>query len=389
MIIKGGKAFIDNAFLDRDIRILDGKIAEVGDNLSGDEMIDAKGMLVTPGLIDPHVHLREPGATSKEDFYTGSRAAVAGGFTTVIDMPNNPMPTVTKERLDEKKELSKKAICNVLFHFGATATNYSDVRAADPDSLKIYLGKTTGNMLIDESFAKRHFEEFPRDRPIVLHACSDLEDEEKNLEETYRIQEQVYRAANGRRLHIAHASTKKEITMAKQHPNITVEVAPHHLLLSTRDFERLGRMKNVFPTLKSPQKQLMLQSAMELADCIATDHAPHTVEDKEAGAAGFPGLETSLAAMLDLCNRGIADRHWVISRMTSKVAEIFNLKGKGRLKEGYDADITIIDPNKEWKVDGGLFETKCKWSPFEGFRFKGKAKTVIKEGKIIFDNFSF
>lgn len=387
MIIKGGKAFIENSFLDRDIRFEDGKIIEIGRNLQGEELIDAKGLLVTPGLIDPHVHFREPGATKKEDFFTGSKAAVAGGFTTVIDMPNNLIPTTTKERLDEKIELSKKAICNVFFHFGAT-DNYDEIKKANPNSLKLYLAKTTGDLLVDLQFAKRHFEEFPKDRPIVLHACSDIEEEEKNIFSTIDLQEKVYDMAGKRRLHLAHASTKQEIQLAKKH-NVTVEVAPHHLLLSTNDYERLGNMKKVFPTLKSPQKQLMLLSSLEMADCIATDHAPHTIEDKEAGAAGFPGLETSLSAMLNLCNRGLIDKMWVFSRMTENVANIFNLKGKGYLKPGYDADITITDPNHEWIVDGSSLETKCKWSPFEGFRFKGKAKTVVKEGKIIYDDFSF
>ncbi|MBN1170389.1 dihydroorotase family protein [Candidatus Micrarchaeota archaeon] len=388
MIIKGGKAFIDGAFLEKDILIEGGKIRGIG-AFSAGKIIDAKGMLVVPGLIDPHVHLREPGDSYKEDFLTGSRAAIAGGFTTVMDMPNNSVPTITAENYEKKKKLAKKAICDVILHFGATADNVSEVKKANPPSLKLYLAKTTGSLIVDLETAKKHFDSFPKERPIVLHACSDKEDEEENLKETYDLQQKVYRIARGRRLHLAHVSSKKEISMAKQHSNVTTEAAPHHLLLSTKDYPRLARMRNVLPTLKSPQKQIMLLSALEKVDCIGSDHAPHTIEDKDAGAAGFPGLETSLGAMLDLCNRGICDKIWLMQRMTENVADAFNLKDRGRLKPGYLADITIIDPKKEWEVRGADFETKCRWSPFEGFKFRGKAKTVIKNGKIIYDEYHF
>jgi dihydroorotase (multifunctional complex type) len=391
LLVRGGKAFVDGKFIESDILIEEGKISRVGENLSGDEYIDAKGMLVLPGLIDPHVHLREPGATQKEDFKTGSQAAIAGGFTTVLDMPNNPIPTTTKERYDEKIRLAKeKAICDVGFFFGGTDDNFDEVKKTDPPFMKLYLGKTTGELLLKKpDSVRRHFESFPKDRPIVLHACHDSEDEEENLRETYEIQERAIALALmvGRRIHIAHASTKKELTLAHKYPNVTAEVAPHHLFLSDKDIERLDGMQYVYPPLRSEQKRLMLLSAATLADCIATDHAPHTVEEKEDGAAGFPGLETSLALMFNACEHGFLDKIWVVQRMSEKPAELFNLKGKGKLEPGFAGDVTIVDHKKEWEVDPRLMYSKCKWSPYEGMKLKGKVHTVIRGGKVVFEEY--
>jgi dihydroorotase len=393
LAIRNGTAFIKGQYQHTDILIEGGRITKIGADLKGDESINAAGMIVLPGLIDPHVHLREPGETSKEDFITGTRAAIAGGFTTVIDMPNNSTPTITKERLIEKQKLAEeKALCDVRFHFGGTDDNFEEVKRADPDSLKLYLGLTTGNMVLKnpDSVAK-HFRSFPKDRPIVLHACDHSENEEKNLEKTFSTVEGAVSLAKdmGRRIHIAHASTKKEVTLAKSYAGCTVEVAPHHLFLSKDDESGLGDFSKVFPPLRSEQKRIMLWSALDLVDCIATDHAPHTVEDKELGAAGFPGLETSLALMFDACSRGLLDKIWVAQRMSENVARIFNLKRKGKLEIGFIGDVTIVDPAKVWTVKGSGLETKCRWSPFEDRELKGKVKTVVKKGKIIYEDYRF
>jgi dihydroorotase len=392
LLIKGGTVFLGEKFEKLDILVEGGKISKVGGALSGDETIKADDMLVVPGLIDPHVHLREPGDTYKEDFLTGSKAAIAGGFTTVFDMPNNLRPTITKERLDEKILLSKKALCDILFHFGGTDDNFGEVKKADPQYMKLYLGHTTGSMILRKPDSlERHFAEFPKDRPITLHACDHREDEEENLKATYETIENAVALAKkyDRRIHIAHASTKKEILLAKKHAKCTVEVAPHHLFLSTNDQERLGQLRRVYPPLRSEKKRIHLWSALETVDCIATDHAPHTIEDKEKGAAGFPGLETSLALMLRGCAMGLIDKIWVFQRMSERPAEIFGLRGKGKIMPGFIADIAIIDPKREWEVLGSEQYTKCKWSPFDGMTLKGKVHTVIKDGKPIYENYSF
>lgn len=393
LAIKGGTAFIGGSFVVKDILLEDGTIARTGANLNGDESIDASGLLVLPGLLDPHVHLREPGDTYKEDFKTGGRAAIAGGFTTVIDMPNNSVPTTTAERLKEKQKLAReKAACDVLFHFGGTDTNFSEVKKANPQSMKLYLGKTTGELMLkNPGSLEKHFSGFARDRPIVLHASDDDGDEEKNLERTCaNIANCVSLASKtGRRIHLAHASTEKEVLLARKCPACTVEVAPHHLFLSSKALEKLGPYGKVYPPLRSEQKRLALWHVLESVDCIASDHAPHTLEDKEEGAAGFPGLETSLALMLDACSKGLLDREWVALRMTENVARAFNLKNRGKLETGYCGDVTIVDYRKAWKVDGSELETKCRWSPFDGMELKGRVCTVVKNGKIVYEEGQF
>ena len=392
LAVKNGKAFIGGSFVSKDILIDGGKIAKIGTGLKGDENVDASGMLVLPGLIDPHVHLREPGDTYKEDFATGGRAAIAGGFTTVIDMPNNKIPTITAERLKEKEKLAKNAPCGVLFHFGGTDDNLDEVRTANPHSLKLYLGKTTGELMLNNPDSmQKHFAAFPKGRPVVLHACGHEKNEAKDLEQTHSNIESALSAAKplGRRIHIAHVSTENEILLAKKYSGCTVEVAPHHLFLSKKDMERLGPYGKVYPALRSEQKRIKLWSVLHMADCIATDHAPHTIEDKEAGAAGFPGLETSLALMLDACGKGLLDRIWVAQAMSENVAKAFNLPDRGRLETGCRGDVTIVDQKKSWKVDGSELQTKCRWSPFDGMRLKGKADTVILNGKIVYEEGQF
>jgi dihydroorotase len=393
LVIKGGIAFLDSFFDQKDILIEDGRITGIGSSLDGDETIDAKGKLVLPGLIDPHVHLREPGDTYKEDFVTGSKAAIAGGFTTVIDMPNNAVPTTTMKRLEEKKRLAKKkAYCDVFFHFGGTDDNFDEVKKADPVSLKLYLGKTTGELLLkDPKSVERHFDNFPKEKPIVIHACGESPDPGTNLEQTHDRAEAALSLAGtmGRRVHLAHASTEKEVLLAQRCRSCSVEVTPHHLFLSSDLREKMGNFANVSPPLRSEEKRIYLWNVLEMVNCIATDHAPHTVEDKEDGAAGFPGLETSLALMLNACDNGLLDKIWVVQRMSINVAKYFNLKGKGSLRKGFAGDITIVDHKKEWKIEGAKMQTKCKWTPFEGKKVKGRVHTVVRGGKPVYEEYAF
>jgi len=393
LVIKNGLVFLGDSFEKKDVSIENGLIKAIDNNLQGDETIDADGFFVLPGLIDPHVHLREPGDDYKEDFTTGGRAAIAGGFTTVIDMPNNKIPTTTKERLEEKIKLAKeKALCDVFFHFGGTDDNFDEIREADPISLKLYLAKTTGELMLhDSNSLEKHFVNFPKDRPIVLHACGDSKDQKENLDQGYSTTENALDLASKieRKVHLAHASTKKEIEIAKGHKTCTIEVAPHHLFLSTNDAEKLGAFKNVYPILRSETERTDLWGSLQMVDCIATDHAPHTVEDKKAGASGFPGLETSLALMLTACDQGLIDRVKTLQKMSENPGKIFKLGNRGKIAPGYVGDVTIVDPKKEWIVQGSEFETKCKWSPFEGRSLKGKVHTVIKEGKIKYAEYEF
>lgn len=390
IVIRNGNVFFKGHFEKLEIGIEEDKIVKISKKVEGDSYFDASNMLVLPGLIDPHVHFREPGATYKEDFETGSRAAVAGGFTTVMDMPNNTIPTTTVQRLNEKKALARrKAVCSVLFHFGATDNNFQDVMNARPLSMKVYLGKTTGGLhLRNPTSLEKHFQYY--DGQFVFHADTSEGTEEEQLSATLKNIEEIGKLSDRykRESHIAHASSGNMIELSKS-LGLTVEVAPHYLFLSKKDADKLKHLGTVYPNLRDEKMRKSLWGRLSKADCIATDHAPHTIEDKEKGAHGFPGLETSLALMLSAYHSKKLKLEWIIERMSEKPAEIFKLNEIGRITEGYSADITILDLKKEWKVKGEELYTKCKWSPFEGKKLKGKVKSVFHKGKLIFDKYGF
>lgn len=389
LCIKNGLVFFDNGFANLDILVEDGTITKIGRNIKSDSYYDATGCVVVPGLVDPHVHLREPGAEYKEDFRTGTMAAVAGGFTTVIDMPNNPMPTVTRQRFDEKRVLAeKKALCNVFFHFGATDNNQGEAKKAGAFSMKVYLGKTTGELYLRKHDSlEKHFQAF--DGVFVFHASVSEGNEAEQIEKTVQ---NIFLAGelgkrHRRRVHIAHLSAAKELDAALRF-GFSTETAPHYLFLSSKDAEKLGKFGTVYPNLRSePVKRALLENLQKM-NCIATDHAPHTPEDKEQGAHGFPGLETSLGLMLKLYWERIVPLEWIMRAMSINAASLFGLDA-GELKKGARADITIIDLKKEWKVKGSELYTKCGWSPFEGRALKGKAKAVFVNGNLVYDDFSF
>ncbi len=390
-VIKGAKVFIDGVFVSAEVLIEGRKIARIGKSLKGDKILDAKGLVLVPGLIDPHVHLREPGAEYKEDFRTGTRAAIAGGFTTVMDMPNNNPPTTTFARLEEKKELAKKAVCDVRFHFGGTDDNFAEVRKVNPASMKIYLGLTTGELYLRKTDSLiRHFENIYPESVLFFHA-STHGPEEQSLSETLDNIKQIGSLSERfmRKFHIAHASSGNEITLTKAYGRGTVETAPHYLFLSSKDAEKLGKLGTVYPNLRSPEVRKSLWPKLEQADCISSDHAPHTLDDKEEGAHGFPGLETSLSLMLDACSRKLLPLEWVITRMSLNPARIFGLENLGEIAVGNTANLTLIDLKKEWTVKGEELETKCKWSPFEGKKLKGKVHSVFYNGKLVLEDGEF
>lgn len=380
MLVTNGKIFSKGRLIERDILIENSMIKTVGhveqcDAEKVEERIDAKGMLILPGLIDVHVHMREPGDTYKEDFKTGSRAAIAGGITTVLDMPNNKLPIATAERLEEKQKLATNAICDVFCYMAATEDNFNEIKRANPLSLKIYLSKTTGNLLVrDKKAIARHFQNF--NKKISVHA--------EGMDEITTLTSLV----NNSRLHLAHATTEKEINAVKSAGGST-EVTPHHLFLSKKHEEKLGNLGWVKPPLRDETDRTALWSVLDKIDCIATDHAPHTLEDKKNGAYGFPGLETSLSLLLNAYNAGLIPLASVVQKMAVNPAALFGLNDRGEITDGKKADLVFIDIRQEWRVKGEELETKCKWSPFEGWKLKGKAKIVIKDGWVIYEDGEF
>jgi dihydroorotase len=395
MIIKNARFYLNGKLANKDIKTEGGSISAIG-SFKG-KGIDASGLFVFPGLIDPHVHLRDPGLTNKEDFHSGTRAALRGGFTTVLDMPNTIPPTTTKKALLEKRKIAKKkAVCDYGLHFGAAEGNFSEVKAAKPASLKLYMGESTGSLQIGGKAMEKHFSTFPKNKPIILHA-EDAETiksmEAAGLGRAPMAEQVAILRANAaaqkakRVIYFAHTTTAEAASLAKSRRDSLVEVSPHHLFLSIdKDLKYLKRRSKVYPPLRTEAQRTALWKMLPQVDTVGSDHAPHTLEDKAAGAAGFPGLETSLSLFLDAYNKSILPLPWIAERMAQNPARIFNLKKKGQIAKGFDADFTLVDLHEEWTVRARGLESRCGWTPFEGFRLKGRVKKVILRGNLVVDD---
>ncbi|MBN1811843.1 MAG: dihydroorotase family protein [Anaerolineae bacterium] len=394
-----------------DILIRGESIVAVGVGLSappGARVVDANGLLIFPGLIDPHVHLREPGGEHKEDFLSGTRAALAGGFTTVLAMPNTSPALTDHETLAQARaSATSKAVCDVGFFVGATADNTE--QAAELKGvvgLKLYMGSSTGSLLVaDLAGQAAHFERY---RGVVaVHA----EDEE--AVEYFRTR--AHFAAHGQRrppicaslavsralalaerfetrLHICHVSTAHELALIRdakaRDVKATCEVTPHHLFLDSEDETRLGALGQMNPPLRAQKDVDVLWENLDIVDCIATDHAPHTLEEKRGPTppSGVPGLETALALMLTAVHEGRLPLAEIARLMATGPARVFGLERKGHIAPGYDADLTLVDINAEWTIGEWPLQTKCGWSPFEEHRVKGAVKQVFLRGQEVYSN---
>jgi len=333
-----------------------------------------------PGLIDVHVHLRDPGATQKEDFGTGTQAALAGGFTFVLDMPNNPMPTVSPEALEEKiKLVDEKAVCDINFHYGTDGKNmqtFSSVWGSPRVfGLKIYCNHTTGDLLIDdEEVLDDIFKAWESNKPILVHA------------EGKRLAMAIDKSKKyDRRLHDCHISRREEVEMMKEAKKeglfVSAGVCPHHLYMTDEDVETLDYKATMKPPLGTKDDQEALWGGLKdgTIDMIETDHAPHLLSEKESGEAkyGVPGLETALGLMLLAVKNGKLTEKDVMSHMHDNPKKIFNIP---------DQEDTYIelDPNEKYTVKDEDLETKCKWSPFHNWELYGKVRKVTLRGKEVY-----
>lgn len=405
LLIRNGTIVTPDNETRGDILIVDETIARVAPSIedADAQIIDADGKHILPGLIDAHVHLRDPGATHKEDFTTGTRAAIAGGVTTVLDMPNNPTPTTTREALADKRARAQaSAVCDFGFFFGATQDNAEHaIDAWGAVGVKLYMGATTGDLLVtDFDSTYRHFAA-PHRLPIVVHAEDNeslkffARDPSRNHHSAKRPPISASLAVNraiaiaeetGRRLHIAHLSTAREIELVKtakaRGVRISCEVTPHHLFLSIGDETRLGAFGVVNPPLRAPDDVRAMWDNLAHIDLIATDHAPHTIDEKKSATlpSGMPGLETMLPLLLNAAHEkrlSLQD----IARMTSRnPARVFGLARKGEIASGFDADLVLVNLAEEYVLQKP-WRTKCNWSPFEGTRVRGKIREVWLRGR--------
>lgn len=392
--------------------IKDGKIVSIKKLPSNaDETIDLNGMIVLPGLIDAHVHFRDPGLTFKEDFYTGSAAAAAGGFTTVLDMPNTIPPTNTPKAFREKIKIgAKKSLVDFGLHAGISDPSHiKELAKLRPASFKIFMD------LADCDFLMEAFNKINRVAPdhiISLHAeegklvqqCTEMMEEEGNDPELYALARppqaeikaidsaiSLARKYN-QNVHFCHVSTKKSLKLINNAQNtglkVTSEITPHHLFLDSSYLKQFGNLAKTNPPLRDTENRLNINYLSKI-DIIGTDHAPHTLKEKRENVwnapPGIPGLETILSLLLTQVNQGKISLKTVKRVLCETPAKIFNMQHKGSIMEGMDADLVVVDLKKESMIDPDDFKSKAKYTPFEGFKVKGMPVMTLVRGKLVME----
>ncbi len=417
LIIKNGLCYIDNDLKNQDIGIKDNKIVEIGKiKVDAKDIFDAKGLTILPGCIDTQVHFREPGSTESEDLNSGSRAAIAGGITSVFEMPNTNPPTSNKMEFAKKLKLAENRMyCNYAFYFGATPDN--QIELSDLDNLvgccgiKLFAGSSTGNLLVQ--YEKDIEKVFQSSSKIVSVHSEDEEilnmrkklikkgdvkthtlwrNEECAMSSTRRIVKIAKRL--NKKAHILHVTTKEEVDFLSQNKgNITFEITPQHLTLYAPDcYEKLGTFAQMNPPIREKFHYDRLWYAIKnnYNDTIGSDHAPHLKQNKEKNypesPSGMPGVQTILPIMLNHINEGKLKISQLVKFICENPVRIFGIKNKGFLKKNYDADITIVDMEKTIKITNDIIQSKCKWTPFDGYSFKGSPVATIINGKIKMKN---
>ena len=415
--VKGGRIVNEGRVVDSNIVIEDGHIAEITHyqpEALFDEVINASGCYVLPGVIDDHVHFREPGLTAKADIESESRAAAAGGVTSYFDMPNCVPQTTTLEALDEKFRLAaQKSHVNYSFFYGATNDNADTFAQLDPHripGIKLFMGSSTGNMLVDRKEAlerifktcqlplmahcedtdiiNRNMEEAKKawgeDPPVSLHAM--IRSEEACMASTMKAVELARKY--GTRLHIAHISTAEELELLGG--QITGEATVGHLYFTQLDHERLGARIKVNPAIKSPVDQYLLRQALNdgRIAVIGTDHAPHLLDQKQGGcakaASGMPMIQFSLVTMLELVDAGVLTIERMVQLMCHEPACLFGVEHRGFLRPGYRADLVVVRPHSPWTVTPDVIQSKCGWSPMEGHEYQWRVERTLCNGQTVY-----
>lgn len=414
-VVRAASVVVDNDLI---TDIIEGTEAPRGNY---DQIVDATGCFVLPGVIDDHVHFRDPGLTQKADMETESRAAAYGGVTSYFDMPNTNPQTTTKEALEAKlEEAAGKSHVNYAFFIGATNDNTDTVCSVDPHrvpGIKLFMGSSTGNMLVDKRdvlqqlFAKAEL-------PIMAH-CEDTDIINHNMAEAKRLygddpavehhpeirsEEACWQSTKlavelasetGARLHVAHLTTERELQFFGSNPRITAEAVIAHLFFCDADYATLGTRIKCNPAIKTQADRDALRRALTNGKIatIGTDHAPHLLSDKEGGcaraASGMPMVQFSLVAMLELVDKGVLGIERLVELMCHNPAQLFEVSKRGYLRKGYKADIVLVKNDEPWTVTTDCIQSKCGWSPMEGHTFKWQVRTTICNGHIIYNNGAF
>lgn len=429
MIIKNGTIFNEGKRFVADILIENNRITTIEPNieaLPNTQVIDATGKWILPGVIDDQVHFREPGLTHKGSIETESRAAIAGGVTSFIEQPNTVPNAVTQELLEEKYQIAaQSSFANYSFMMGGTNDNLDEVLKTNPRNvagIKLFLGSSTGNMLVDNQEVLEKI--FSSTKMLIAVHCEDEQTIKRNLQkaiDTYgenipvdqhpiiRSAEACYISSSkavelakktGARLHVFHISTGKETELFTndiplKDKKITAEVCVHHLYFSDEDYAKKGNFIKWNPAVKTSQDRAQLWEALldDRIDVIATDHAPHTLEEKSQqylqAPSGGPLVQHSLLVLLDFVKKGKLSVEKVVEKMCHNPAVVFQIESRGYIKEGYFADLVIVDPNQETKVSKDNLVYKCGWSPLEGETLQAAIEKTIVNGHVVFDNGNF
>ena len=413
ILIKNANVVLPGGTVKTSVLVENHTIADVNPAIQtkADTTIDATGLHLLPGVIDDQVHFREPGLTHKEDLQHATRACAKGGVTSFLEMPNTDPTTTTCQRLDEKLQLAdRKCLVNYGFYVGATTENLDELKKAKrTPGIKIFIGSSTGDLLVDNQDAlEAIFAETIL--PLTAH-CEDETTIKNNMKRYYgstnvrdhsKIRDHAAAIRSTRRaldlakrhkhrFHVLHVSTGDEIQFLRQHDNlITAEVCPHHLFFNIDDYDRLGSLIKMNPSIKTPADNLRLWEALleGVIQIIATDHAPHTLDEKALPfpqcPSGLPAVENSLALMLDRVNRGLCSIEQVVHWMCEGPALVWDILNKGKIQRGYDADLVLVDMDLSLQVLDKFQLTKCKWSPWNGQTLKGWPVRTFVMGKEVF-----
>ncbi|MEC4113057.1 dihydroorotase [Myroides pelagicus] len=425
-LIKNGTIINEGIRVIADLLIENGRIKKIGVDLNADrevQVIDAEGKLVLPGMIDDQVHFREPGLTHKGDIASESKAAVAGGITSFIEQPNTIPNAVSQEILEQKYQRADEvSFANYSFMMGGTNNNLDEVLKTNPRNvagIKLFLGSSTGNMLVDDQevlekiFSSTsmliavhaedeatirenmaaHVEKYGDDIPVSCHPAI------RSAEACYLSSSKAIELAKktGARLHVFHVSTAKETELFRndiplKDKKITAEVCVHHLWFSDKDYESKGNFIKWNPAVKSAADREGLWKALldDRIDVIATDHAPHTLEEKSKpygqAPSGGPLVQHALIALLEAAREGKITVEKIVEKTAHNPATLFQIEKRGYLREGYHADIVIVDPEVDWSVDKSNVLYKCGWSPFEGTNFHSKVIHTFVNGSLVYSN---
>ena len=424
ILIINGTLINEGQIFESDVYVKDGLIDQIGKDLShlnSDQVIDAAGQHIMPGLIDDQVHFREPGLTHKAEIYTESRAAVAGGITSFMEMPNTVPNALTQELLQDKYDIAgQRSLANYSFFMGASNDNLEEVLKTNPQNVcgvKVFMGSSTGNMLVDKTATLEGI--FSNSPTLIATHC---ESEEIILANTAQAREKYgedvpinrhpyIRSAKacyessafavglakktGARLHILHISTARELALFDnsiplKDKKITAEACVHHLWFEEADYAEKGTLIKWNPAVKKvTDRDAILQGVINNnIDVIATDHAPHTLEEKQnsyfKAPSGGPLVQHSLMALLDLYHQGKITIEKIVEKTSHAVATLFEIDNRGYLREGYHADIAIVDLKKSYEVSQHNILSKCGWSPFDGYSFQSSVTNTIVSGNLVY-----